>query len=57
MFLYARLVCDSIDLLGDMESVREAVDNLPEGLNEASVALINSMWHRLMREKLRKNTL
>lgn len=37
MFLYARLVCDSIGLLGDIDSIKEAVDNLPDGLQEASV--------------------
>lgn len=41
MFLYARLVCDSIDLLGDIDSIKEAVENLPEGLNEASVPQVS----------------
>ncbi|KAJ0114753.1 hypothetical protein J7T55_004494 [Diaporthe amygdali] len=35
MFLYARLVCDSIELLGDFDSIKEAVEDLPNGLNEA----------------------
>lgn len=35
MFLYARLVCDSIGLLGDVDSMKDAVENLPDGLNEA----------------------
>jgi hypothetical protein len=38
MFLYARLVCDSIGLLGDVDSIKDAVENLPDGLNEASVS-------------------
>lgn len=37
MFLYARLVCDSIGMLGDIESIKDAVNDLPDGLNEASV--------------------
>lgn len=41
MFLYARLVCDSIGTLGDVESIRDAVDDLPDGLNEASVPPIS----------------
>lgn len=42
MFLYARLVCDSIEMLGDIESIQEAVDHLPDGLNEALVPRISS---------------
>lgn len=41
MFLYARLVCDSIGTLGDIESIRDAVDDLPAGLDEASVPPIS----------------
>lgn len=46
MFLYARLVCDNVGLLGDLESIKEAVENLPGGLNEASVHQTNlNMTH------------
>lgn len=41
MFLYARLVCDSIGLLGDLESIEDAVNDLPDGLNEALVPSTN----------------
>ncbi|KAI5458921.1 hypothetical protein BGZ63DRAFT_361273 [Mariannaea sp. PMI_226] len=35
MFLYARLICDSLVLLGDLDAVRDEVNNLPNGLEEA----------------------
>lgn len=35
MFLYARLVCNSIAMLGDIESIEDAVNDLPDGLKEA----------------------
>ncbi|KAH6888169.1 hypothetical protein B0T10DRAFT_515086 [Thelonectria olida] len=35
MFLYARLLCDTLVLMGDLDSVREEVNNLPNGLDEA----------------------
>ena len=35
MFLYARLVCDSLERLSDLDDIKEEVTHLPEGLNEA----------------------
>ena len=35
MFLYARLVCDSLGRLSDLADIEEEVTNLPDGLNEA----------------------
>ncbi|EUC40122.1 hypothetical protein COCMIDRAFT_30891 [Bipolaris oryzae ATCC 44560] len=35
MFLYARLVCDNLELQSDLDDVKAEVDNLPSGLNEA----------------------
>ena len=35
MFLYARLVCDSLARLSDLDDIEAEVNNLPDGLNEA----------------------
>ena len=35
MFLYARLVCEGLDRLSDLDDIEEDVTNLPEGLSEA----------------------
>ncbi|KAL8828541.1 MAG: hypothetical protein Q9191_002532 [Dirinaria sp. TL-2023a] len=35
MFLYARLVCDSLGRLSDPGDIEEEITNLPDGLNEA----------------------
>ena len=35
MFLYAKLVCDALERLGDLDDIQEEVTNLPKGLNEA----------------------
>ena len=35
MFLYARLVCDSLERLSDLDDIKEEITHLPEGLNEA----------------------
>lgn len=35
MFLYARLVCDNVELQGDIDAVKTEINNLPTGLNEA----------------------
>ncbi|KAL8788589.1 MAG: hypothetical protein Q9195_007233 [Heterodermia aff. obscurata] len=35
MFLYARLVCDSLESLSDTDDVNQEIENLPQGLNEA----------------------
>lgn len=35
MFLYARLVCDSLESLSDIDDVHEEIQNLPQGLGEA----------------------
>ena len=35
MFLYARLVCDGLDHLSDLDDMKEEVTNLPNGLSEA----------------------
>lgn len=35
MFLYARLVCDGLDRLSDLDDIKEEVTNLPDGLSEA----------------------
>lgn len=47
MFLYARLVCDSISMLGDIDSIKEAIDDLPDGLNEALVPQLSLFRHLL----------
>ena len=38
MFLYARLVCDGLDHLNDLDDMQEEVTNLPNGLSEALVS-------------------
>ena len=35
MFLYARLVCDSLGRLSNLEDIKVEVNNLPQGLKEA----------------------
>ena len=35
MFLYARLICDSLERLSDLNDIKEEVTHLPDGLNEA----------------------
>lgn len=35
MFLYARLVCDSLEWLSNPDDIRAEVHNLPQGLHEA----------------------
>ena len=35
LFLYARLVCDGLDRLSDLDDIKEEVTNLPDGLSEA----------------------
>lgn len=35
MFLYARLVCDGLERLSDLDDIKEEVTNLPDGLGEA----------------------
>lgn len=35
MFLYARLICDGLESLSDMDDVYNEVQNLPQGLSEA----------------------
>ena len=35
MFLYARLVCDGLEGLSDIDDIYKEVQNLPQGLSEA----------------------
>ncbi|KAM0492510.1 hypothetical protein ACHAP8_009865 [Fusarium lateritium] len=42
MFLYARLLCDLLVRNGDVAGLEEAVNNLPDGLNEAAVPLTSN---------------
>lgn len=35
MFLYARLVCDTMVLKSSIDGMEEAIDDLPKGLDEA----------------------
>ena len=35
MFLYARLVCDGLERLSDLDDIKDEVTHLPDGLNEA----------------------
>lgn len=35
MFMYARLVCDNLELQSDLDSIKAEASNLPAGLNEA----------------------
>ncbi|KAF2138225.1 uncharacterized protein K452DRAFT_90147 [Aplosporella prunicola CBS 121167] len=35
MFMYARLVCDNLELQTDLDAIKEEAANLPSGLNEA----------------------
>lgn len=37
MFLYAKIIIESIEMLPDVGSIREQLEVLPEGLDEAYV--------------------
>ncbi|KAK6225175.1 nacht domain protein [Colletotrichum tabaci] len=41
MFLYARLLCDSMMQKGDIDAVKEAIHDLPVGLDEAYARIIS----------------
>ena len=35
MFLYARLICDTLEHFYDLDDIKEEVTTLPDGLSEA----------------------
>ncbi len=35
MYLYARLICDGLESLSDLDDIKEEITNLPDGLSEA----------------------
>jgi hypothetical protein len=47
MFLYARLVLDSIEDLSDIEQIRDEASNLPDGLDQAYGRIITGIENEL----------
>ncbi|KAL2680381.1 hypothetical protein Neosp_007979 [[Neocosmospora] mangrovei] len=51
MFLYARLLCDTVVRNGDVAGLKEAVENLPDGLNEAYDRILETIESLSERER------